>query len=117
MRFSYDLNGLLEVDMTIVATGRKQSLVSSRRPGRLTAAQVAARAQGAWSGSSSTRASRCPTRTALARADALYVELTGPARETLGQAIAIFRAAMEKQDPKSIDETRANLLDVVARLA
>jgi molecular chaperone HscC len=57
-----------------------------------------------------------PNTTALARADALYVELTGSAREALGQAIAIFRAAMEDQDPKAIEETRGHLLAVVGRL-
>ena len=32
VRFSYDLNGLLEVDMTILSTGKRETLVVERRP-------------------------------------------------------------------------------------
>ena len=115
VRFSYDLNGILEVDMTILPTGRKESLVVEQTPGRLSAAQVAAARKALERLKFHPRES-LPNTTALARADALYVELTGPAREALGQAIAIFRAAMEAQDPKAIEETRTGLLAVVDRL-
>ena len=58
-----------------------------------------------------------PNTTALARADALYVELTGPAREALGAAIALFRAALDGQVPEAINGARAHLLDTVERLS
>ena len=57
-----------------------------------------------------------PNTIALARADALFVELTGPARELLSAAIAAFRAALDRQDPAPIEAARADLLNVVDRL-
>ena len=57
-----------------------------------------------------------PNTTALARADALYVELSGPAREELGHAIASFRAALETQDDKEIAPRRERLVALVAAL-
>ena len=51
----------------------------------------------------------------MARADSLFVELTGSAREVLGLAIANFRAALEHQDTGLIAEARRSLLDVVDR--
>lgn len=39
-----------------------------------------------------------PNATALARAEALYVELTGTEREELGHSLAHFRAALDSQD-------------------
>ena len=47
-----------------------------------------------------------PNRTTLARADALYTELTKLAREELGHAIAAFRGALESQDPDTIIRVR-----------
>src|SRR5262249_47289851 len=40
VRFSYDLNGLLEVDMTMLGSGRKETLLVEQTPGRLTAEQI-----------------------------------------------------------------------------
>ena len=58
-----------------------------------------------------------PNTTALARADALYVELVGPTREVLGSAIAGFRAALDGQVPQVIEEARDALLALVDQLA
>jgi molecular chaperone HscC len=57
-----------------------------------------------------------PNTTALARADALFVELSGPEREILGQAIALLRAALEGQDPKEIELRRERLNATAASL-
>src|SRR5690606_18208735 len=40
VRYSYDLNGILEVESTILSTGKKSVLVIERSPGRLSAADV-----------------------------------------------------------------------------
>lgn len=55
-----------------------------------------------------------PNRTALARADALYVELTGPARDALGEQIQYFRGVLETQDPQMIDPSRERLNSLIA---
>lgn len=40
VRLSYDLNGILEVEMNVVGTARKEVLVIERNPGQLTRQQV-----------------------------------------------------------------------------
>ena len=57
-----------------------------------------------------------PNTTALTRADALYVELSGPAREELGHAIAMFRAALETQDEEAIGALRERLVGLTAAM-
>jgi molecular chaperone HscC len=109
VRFTYDLNGILEVDMTVVSTGRTESLVIEQSPGRLTPAQIAAARQSMGRLKFHPREA-LPNTTALARADALFVELTGNAREELGFRIAQLRAAIEQQDPQLIAGTRSALL-------
>jgi molecular chaperone HscC len=116
VRFSYDLNGLLEVDMTILSTGHRQTLVVEQTPGRLTPAEIAAARQRLERLKFHPRES-LPNTTALARADSLYVEMVGARRERLGDAIAIFRAALETQDSPTIAEARAQLLALVDHLA
>jgi molecular chaperone HscC len=115
VRFSYDLNGLLEVDVLIVSTGRKETLVIEQTPGRLTRAQIAASRQALERLKFHPREA-LPNTTALAHADALYVELVGGAREALGQAIAAFRAVLDGQNPRDIEEARAGLQRLVEQL-
>jgi molecular chaperone HscC len=115
VRFSYDLNGLLEVDMTVLSTARRETLVVEKTPGRLTAQQIADARRGLERLKFHPREA-LPNTTALARADALYVELVGPAREALGAAIAQFRAALDGQHAQLIDAARAQMLDIVEQL-
>jgi molecular chaperone HscC len=112
VRFSYDLNGLLEVDMTILSTGRRETLVVEQTPGRMTDKQIA-EARRSLERLKFHPREALPNTTALTRADALYVELVGQAREALGTAIARFRAALDTQDAKLIDETRAQMLAII----
>ena len=116
VRFTYDLNGILEVEATVMDTGRKQTLVVESRPGKLSRHQIAEAREAMNRIKFHPRESR-PNRTALARADALYTELSGVERELLGQILAGFRAALETQDGKQIDPVREQLNALVADLS
>lgn len=115
VRFTYDLNGILEVEMTIVSTGKSSSLIIEKSPGRLSAAQIKA-AREAMTKLKFHPRDALPNTTALARADALHVELQGKERAILGQEIAAFRAALEGQERKEIDMYRDRLNTIVAQL-
>jgi molecular chaperone HscC len=115
VRFTYDLNGILEVDTTIVSTGERGSVVIERTPGRLTPEQVAS-ARRAMARLKLHPRDALPNATALARADALFVELTGDARAALGHAIAALRAAIEAQSEPEIVQRRERLLARIAEL-
>ncbi|HJK92828.1 MAG TPA: Hsp70 family protein [Polyangiaceae bacterium LLY-WYZ-15_(1-7)] len=108
VRFTYDLNGILEVEMTLVGTERVEHMVIERTPGRLSAEEIAA-AREAMKAYKFHPRDTLPNRTALARADQLFTELTGVARDELGHAIAVFRSALETQDPKIIVRVRDQL--------
>ncbi|MFZ5891474.1 MAG: Hsp70 family protein [Myxococcota bacterium] len=109
VRFSYDMNGVLDVDATIVSTKKAASFTIERVKGQLSSREIAETRQ---------RLSRLkfhprdalPNITALSRAEALYVELTGAARDYLNEALVHFRAALESQDPEQIQRTRELLL-------
>jgi molecular chaperone HscC len=112
VRFTYDLNGILEVDATPEATGKTENLLIEGSPGRLTRKEIE-EARKAMARLKFHPRDSLPNATVLARADALFVELTGSAREHLALAIAQFRAVLESQDERRIATARAQLASVV----
>jgi molecular chaperone HscC len=115
VRFTYDLNGLLEVESTITATRRKTTLLIDRSKGRLASADLK-KAQKAMQQLKFHPSESLPNRTALARGDGLYVELRGVEREILGSALVSFRLALDTQDTARIDAARGELLLLIDRL-
>jgi molecular chaperone HscC len=113
VRFTYDLNGILEVDMTF--DGKTETLVIEGAANRLTAAQLKA-ARDAMARLKFHPREALPNATVLARADALFVELTGDARDFLREAIAHFRLALEGQDEARIGMVRDQLARLIQEL-
>jgi len=109
VRFSYDMNGVLDVDATIVSNGKTANFTIERTPGRLSQSELKETRKRLERLKFHPREA-LPNVTALSRAEALYVEITGPARASLGQAISHFRAALESQDPALIARLREALL-------
>jgi len=108
VRFTYDLNGILEVDMRIEATGRTETLVIESGANRLSPKQLED-ARAAMARLKFHPRDALPNATLLARADALYVELTGAPRLELADAIGRFRLALEHQDEPVIAQAREEL--------
>jgi molecular chaperone HscC len=116
VRFTYDLNGILEVESTILGTQKVEVLVIEQRPGALSGQQLKA-AREAMHRLKFHPRDALPNRTALARADALYVEITGLARAELGAAIANLHGALETQEPALIAVAREKLVALTAALS
>lgn len=116
VRFTYDLNGILEVEMQVVGRDEKAHLVIEQHPGGLDPAALKA-ARRAMESLKFHPRDTLPNRTALERAEALYMELTGGDRHRLGQMMGYFRAALEGQDAQAIDEARGSLNAMVQRLS
>jgi molecular chaperone HscC len=116
VRFSYDVDGLLEVEATVRETGKKFSAVFQQTPGRLGSPEIEAARKNLERLKFHPR-DALPNVTALTRAEALVVELTGPPREQLGQAMSAFRTALERQDPLLIERTRELLVSATSALS
>ncbi len=115
VRFTYDLNGILEVEARVMETERVEHLLIESRPGKLSKKELE-RARASMKRIKFHPRDSLPNRTALARADALFAETSGLERELLGQLLAAFRAALESQDPAVIDPTRERLNALIASL-
>ena len=115
VRFTYDLNGILEVETTVSSSGKTTALVIEETPGRLSRKEIEQRRQALARLKLHPR-DALPNTTAVLRAKALYVELNGPRREMLGAAIAQFLSLLEAQDEAPIRRMREHLNAIVDEL-
>ncbi|MET0267975.1 MAG: molecular chaperone HscC [Duganella sp.] len=105
IRFTYDVNGLLQVEATVLKTGQAHTLVIEGNPGLLSEQEIAERFV-ALSALKIHPRDRIEHRTLLARGERLYQLLRGQGREWFGARIVAFEQALESQDRRLIDSAR-----------
>jgi molecular chaperone HscC len=101
IRFTYDLNGVLEVEATVVETGRAVSHVVTRYAKGLTPDQVQTAVREMAKLKTHPREEQA-NRFLLRRAERLYQELSLDQREELGRLMDGFEAALALQDAEAI---------------
>lgn len=99
VRFTYDANGLLQVEATVTLTKQTHSLVIEGNPGVLTPEEIKERFA-VLSELKIHPRDRIEFRTMLARGERLYQQLRGEAREELGRQLMQFERALEAQDDR-----------------
>ncbi len=107
-RFTYDINGLLEVDVHTPATGERQNLVIVDEDGPK--GEDLARQRKALEALKIPPRESDANRAALARAGRCYENLLGQKRDFVGDLMAQFEGVLDGQDPHSIDKARTALL-------
>lgn len=101
VRFTYDINGLLQVEATVQKTQQTFSLLIEGNPGLLSDAEIKERLQ-ALSELKIHPRDRIENRTLLARGERVYQQLRGEVREWLGMRITEFEHALATQDKRLI---------------
>jgi molecular chaperone HscC len=107
-RFSYDVSGLLEVDVTVPETGAAKQLVICDDADAPSAAEVEKRREALAALKVHPR-DEAANAAALARAERCYEGFIGERREFVGQLVLAFEAVLERQDPREIGAARADL--------
>lgn len=105
IRFTYDVNGLLQMEATVLRTGALHTLLIEGNPGLLDEAEIAERLKALAELKIHPR-DRLENRTLMARAERLYTQLRGDVREWLGEQIMVFEQILSTQDGKVIDAQR-----------
>lgn len=108
VRFTYDMNGLLEVEVTKLSNGIKTSKVFEQRPGSMTEAEISAALERLAPLKMHPRDS-LENRARLERANRLFSELTGSLRSQLSDFIDQFESALSMQDQSQIDQTGSDI--------
>jgi molecular chaperone HscC len=111
-RFSYDTSGLLEVDVNVPGTTTSRNLVIMDDADPLTDAQLAAR-RDALAALKLHPREESENMAVLARAARCYEGFIGDRRDAVGHWIGAFENALATQDPRTIKEARARLVEAL----
>jgi molecular chaperone HscC len=108
VRFTYDTSGLLEMQATIVSTGRVETLVIEGNPGVMQPDEIARRLKQLAKLKVHPR-DDMENRAVIARAERLFEERLGDTRAMIGRSLGALTAALERQQPDEIEEARKSL--------
>ncbi len=112
VRFTYDVNGLLEVETRLHKTNEMKRLVIQSHDTSLSEAEISARLLALAELKIHPR-EKIENRTLLTRGERLYQQLLGEQRQRLGQAIMEFETVLERQDERQCISARERLQKVL----
>lgn len=115
IRFTYDLNGVLEVEATVVATKRKLSAVITKHAKGGMSKDEIQRALEEMKKLKTHPREESVNRFLLRRAERLYAELGMSERDMLSELLDGFESALASQDRPVIDKYREALKDFLDR--
>lgn len=115
VRFTYDLNGVLEVQTTILKTQETSTLVIQDNPGLLSDEEITKRLADLADLKIHPR-DRQEIRTLMARAERLYQQLRGDSRQWLGMQIARFESILESQNDRNIKPNHKEFESILDQL-
>jgi molecular chaperone HscC len=107
VRFTYDINGLLQVEVHVPKTGERRELTIVDDES-LTPAQIEQQ-KGNLAGLKQHPRDNDANRHALARAERCFESMLGDRRDRVGRLISQFEAALDTQDPRATEHARRDL--------
>ena len=110
VRYSYDINGILVVDITVLATGETKQLVIQNEKICLSEEEVACKLEELKKLKIHPRDQE-ENRILLARAERLYKETVGDLRETIEARAKYFHYLLDKQDELRIRKWKKQFTD------
>ncbi len=116
VRFTYDVNGILEVQVTVVSTGASHRAVIRNAANELSDAEIEA-SLAKLAGLKIHPRDQSANRAVLARAERMYEQSLGDERQYLGQLMAQFESVLDQQDPDVADRARASFERVLDEIA
>ncbi|MCE3288881.1 MAG: molecular chaperone HscC, partial [Caulobacter sp.] len=114
VRFTYDINGLLEVDIHVPKTGERRELVIMDDETASMAGLEHRRAVLAALKQHPREADA--NKAALARAARCYEKFLGDTRSYISHITGQFEAVLDKQDPREVEHARAELMKALDQL-
>lgn len=106
VRFTYDINGVLQVEATLQKSGLKRELILIQEGSRIGEAEARERMRALAELKTHPRDEQ-PNIAVIARAERLYAESLGEDRKQLQQMLVKFQSVLGGQDKKQVAEHRA----------
>ena len=101
IRYTYDINGILDVDVDVEKAGLSKNLLIKKLAGDISDEEISRRRTELASLKTHPRDQE-ENRALLERAGRLYEQLLGDEREMVGRLLGQFQVTLERQDPHQI---------------
>lgn len=111
VRFTYNLNGILEVEVVVVSTGIKKNMIIEKNPGSMTKEEIAKSIKEIAHLKIHPR-ENYENQLLVARGERLYEEKTGSLRQEIAQLLIEFEDVLDKQIPRQIEEKRKQIKEI-----
>ena len=115
VRFTYDVNGLLQVEATLLKTQETSTLLIEGNPGMMSEQEIANSLK-ALSDLKIHPRDRLENRTLMAKGERLYEQLRGETREWLGAQILYFEQVLATQDQRTIEPHHIRFEEMLNRI-
>ncbi|MFT5117432.1 MAG: molecular chaperone HscC [Kiritimatiellia bacterium] len=115
VRFTYDINGLLEIDLTVVSTGHQERLIIEGNPGLLTPEEIEQRLAELSSLKVHPR-EQMENTLILARGERLFSENLGDTRSYIQNILSQFESILNSQDIAAIKKAHEELATILDSL-
>ncbi|ABC32203.1 Molecular chaperone [Hahella chejuensis KCTC 2396] len=115
VRFTYDVNGILEVLVKVMSTGEEYRAVIENSPGQMSEKEIEASLEKLAALKVHPR-DQAQNIALLARAERLYEESLGDLRHTVADLVRQFERALDTQDHKHAEEAREQLENILTRI-
>ncbi|EIT84852.1 molecular chaperone HscC [Fictibacillus macauensis ZFHKF-1] len=116
IRYTYDINGLLEVEATVVSTGKKERLFLQQSSENLTEEEMVAQIEKLKAIKIHPR-ERTENRLLIAQAERIYEELLGSERDYVAQLIFQFEQVLASQNEQLIQKSAAQFKEKIHEIA
>lgn len=116
VRFTYDVNGLLEVEATVLANGSNHALVIEQQQGTLTPAEISERITRLAALKIHPR-DQTENRALIARAERIYAEVLDDGRRQISELLTHFLMILERQNPHEIHRAQVNFRAALEQFA
>jgi molecular chaperone HscC len=95
VRFTYDINGILEVEVTVLSTGLKKNMIIEKEPGHMTPEEIAESIKSISHLKIHPRENH-ENKLVIARGERLYEEKIGRERQEIAQMLMEFEEVLDK---------------------
>lgn len=112
IRFTYDINGILEVETHVISSGVKQNKIIEKSPGALSKEEISASLRKLQNIKIHPRDTE-QNRAALAKAERIYEQQLGERREYVAHLVRQFEAVLQLQDADKADSARVEFISVL----
>ena len=115
VRFTYDINGILEVEVKTESTGELSSIIIEKNPGAMSEEEIKKSLEALKDLKIHPR-DKDEYRFLLEKGERIYAEEMGDVRNFLAEALVSFEEVLNRQDPKEIETAAAGLREILDNL-